>query len=234
MIPGGKEENNVLALIPNGLPLPDPPRSDNLNPVQRKQKSRKRANIKKEILKLEARVLMKIPLQITVRNLSLSEAAERDIRAKAEDLNSINGQIISCRVVVDAPHRHHHKGVLYNLRIDLKVPGKEFIVTREHHEDVYVAIRDGFDAVRRRLEDFGRRQRGEVKLHEEISPYGVVLRIFSQEGYGFIETDDGREIYFHRNSVLKEDFGHLKIGSIVRFVEEIGEKGPQASTVQLL
>jgi ribosomal subunit interface protein len=112
---------------------------------------------------------MKIPLQITVRNLSLSEAAEKDIREKAESLNSFNGQIISCRVVVDAPHRHHHKGVLYNIKIDLTVPGKEFVVTREEDEDIYVAIRDGFDAVRRRLEDFTRRQRGEVKAHEEVS-----------------------------------------------------------------
>jgi ribosomal subunit interface protein len=177
---------------------------------------------------------MKIPLQITVRNLSLSEAAEKDIRDKVEGLNSFNGQIISCRVVVDAPHRHHHKGVLYSLRIDLKIPGKEFVITREEHEDVYVAIRDAFDAVQRRLEDFSRRQRGEVKLHEEVSPYGMVIRLFPLEGYGFIETEDGREVYFHRNSVLKEGFRDIKIGSSVRFVEEVGEKGPQASTVHLV
>ncbi len=177
---------------------------------------------------------MKIPLQITVRNLSLSEAAEKDIREKAESLNSFNGQIISCRVVVDAPHRHHHKGVLYNIKIDLTVPGKEFVVTREEDEDIYVAIRDGFDAVRRRLEDFTRRQRGEVKAHEEVSPAAKVIRLFPREGYGFLETDDGREIYFHRNSLLNEEFEHLKVGSTVRFVEEVGEKGPQASTVRLL
>jgi ribosomal subunit interface protein len=177
---------------------------------------------------------MKIPLQITVRNLSLSEAAENDIRAKVKDLELFNGQIISCRVVVDAPHRHHHKGLLYSIRVDLKVPTKEFVITREKHEDIYVAIRDAFDAVRRRLEDFSRRQRGEVKLHEETSPYGTVIRIFPLEGYGFIETEDEREVYFHRNSVLKEDFGYIKIGSNVRFVEEVGEKGPQASSVQLL
>lgn len=177
---------------------------------------------------------MKIPLQITVRNLSLSEAAEKDIREKVESLNYYNGQIIGCRVVVDVPHRHHHKGVLYNIRIDLTVPGKEFVVTREEHEDIYVAIRDGFDALRRRLEDFGRRQRGEVKLHAEVSPSAKVIRLFPGEGYGFLETDDGHEIYFHQNSLLNGEFEQLKVGSEVRFVEEAGEKGPQASTVRLL
>jgi ribosomal subunit interface protein len=177
---------------------------------------------------------MNIPLQITVRNLSLSEAAEKDIREKVEGLNSVNNQIIRCRVVVDAPHRHHHKGILYSIRIDLKIPGKEFVITREEHEDVYVAIRNAFDAAQRQLEDFNRRQRGEVKLHEELAPYGTVIRLFPPEGYGFIETEDGREVYFHRNSVLKEGFTDIKIGSRVRFVEEVGEKGPQASTVHLL
>ena len=177
---------------------------------------------------------MKIPLQITVRNLSLSEAAEKDIREKAESLHSLHGQIMSCRVVVDAPHRHHHKGVLYSVKIDLTVPGKEFVVTREEHEDLYVAIRDGFDALRRRVEDFSRRQRGEVKAHEEVSPAARVVRLFHREGYGFLETDDGREIYFHRNSLINGDFEQLKAGLAVRFVEEAGEKGPQASTVRLL
>ncbi|MBI1820524.1 MAG: HPF/RaiA family ribosome-associated protein [Nitrospirae bacterium] len=177
---------------------------------------------------------MKIPLQITVHNLSLSEAAEIDIREKAANLDSLYPNITGCRVVVDAPHRHQQKGVLYNVRIDLTVPGKEFIIRREAHEDVYVSIRDAFDAARRQLEEFDRRQRGVVKTHGEVLPVAQVIRLFPEKGYGFIETHDGREVYFHRNSVSNGNFEHLKVGSDVRFVEELGEKGPQASTVQVL
>jgi cold shock CspA family protein len=50
-------------------------------------------------------------------------------------------------------------------------------------------------------------------------------------GYGFLETPDGRELYFHEHSVLDGGFPELEVGSEVRFIEEPGEKGPQATTV---
>jgi cold shock CspA family protein len=105
----------------------------------------------------------------------------------------------------------------------------------DHHavdEDLYVAIRDAFDAARRRLEDYAGRQRGAVKSHEERHR-ARVSRLFPEEGYGFLATPDGREIYFHRHSVLHPGFDRLAIGTEVRFVEESGEKGPQASTVAI-
>lgn len=176
---------------------------------------------------------MKLPLQITVRDVSLSGAVEADIREKATKLDSFYDQIMSCRVIVEAPHRHQHQGVLYNVRIDLTVPGKEIVVKHEPHEDIYVAVRDAFDAARRQIEDFARRQRGDVKAHE-TPPHARVSKLFPAEGYGFLETPDGREIYFHRNSVLQGGFDRLSTGAEVRFSEEMGEKGPQASTVALI
>jgi len=176
---------------------------------------------------------MKLPLQITVRNVSLSEAAEADIRQKAAALDSYYDQIMRCHVIVEAPHQHHHKGLLYNLRVDLGVPGTELVIEREPNEDIYVAIRDAFDAARRQLEDFARRQRGATKVHE-VPPHGRVSKLFPEQDYGFLETSDGLEIYFHRNSVLDKGFDRLKIGTEVRFVEEEGEKGPQASTVSIV
>jgi ribosomal subunit interface protein len=176
---------------------------------------------------------MMIPLQITVRNVSLSEAAKQAIREKAEKLDKFYDRIMSCRVVVEAPHRHNRHGVLYNVRIDLTVPGGELLVKREPHEDLYVAIRDAFDAARRQLEDYARRQRGQVKLHEE-SPQARVSKLFPGEDYGFLETPDEREIYFHRNSVLNGGFERLEVGSFVRFTEEMGEQGPQATTVAIV
>ncbi len=174
---------------------------------------------------------MRLPLQLTVRNMSLSEAAEADIREKAARLDSFYDQVMGCRVIVEAPHRHHHKGVLYNVRIDMTVPGSEIVIKREPHEDLYVAIRDAFDAARRQLEDFARRRRGDVKTHEAPS-HARVTKLLAE--YGFLETPDGREIYFHRNSVLDGGFDRLKTGAEVRFSEEEGEQGPQASTVAVI
>ncbi|MGH8065188.1 MAG: HPF/RaiA family ribosome-associated protein [Candidatus Entotheonellia bacterium] len=174
---------------------------------------------------------MQLPLQITARDISLSEAAEVDIRAKAANLDTYYDGIMGCRVVVEGPVRHHRKGP-FTVRIDLSVPGAELVVDRHADADLYVAIRDAFDAARRRLEDYARRQRGAVKSHEETN-LARVSRLFPEEGYGFLETPDGREIYFHRHSVLHPGFDRLAIGTEVRFVEEPGEKGPQASTVAI-
>ena len=145
---------------------------------------------------------------------------------------------MSCRVAVEAPHKHHHKGKLYHVRINITVPDKELVVSREPdqhhaHEDVYVAIRDAFDAMRRQLEDYARRRRGKVKRHE-APPHGRIAKLFPEENYGNIETLDGRLVYFHQNSVVDTDFSKLETGSEVRFVEEMGEKGPQASTVYVI
>ncbi len=77
---------------------------------------------------------------------------------------------MGCRVVVQAPHKHHHQGNLFHVRIDLTVPDEELVVSRERHdqqshEDAYVVIRDAFNALQRQLEDYVRRRRGEVKIH---------------------------------------------------------------------
>jgi len=113
---------------------------------------------------------MQIPLQISFRNMDPSPAIEERIRKKAAKLERFHNRIIGCSVVVEAPHRHQHKGKLYRVRVDVSVPGKDVVVDRakptDHaHEDVYVAIRDAFDAAARRLEDHARKMRGDVKNH---------------------------------------------------------------------
>jgi cold shock CspA family protein/ribosome-associated translation inhibitor RaiA len=179
---------------------------------------------------------MKIPLQITFRNLLSSEAVETTIRERAAKLDLFYDRITSCRVLVEAPHRRHHRGRLYLVRIDMTVPGSEIVVNREpsehsQHEDLYVAIRDAFDAAGRQLQDYVRLQRGGVKSHEP-APVARVSRLFLQEGYGFLESPEGREIYFHKNSVVNGSFDELQVGAEAHFTEEPGEKGPQASTVR--
>ena len=108
---------------------------------------------------------MKIPLQITFRDMPSSAAVEDRIRARAEKLNRFFDRVMGCRVVVEMPQRNKHQGKLHSIHIDLTVPGAELVVNRARHEDVYVAIRDAFDAAGRQLEDFARRRRGEVKTH---------------------------------------------------------------------
>lgn len=182
---------------------------------------------------------MQLPLQITFRNMDPSPAIEAAIRDRAEKLERFFDRIISGRVVVEAPHRHKHKGKLYNVRIDFRVPSSEIAVThsgpQNHaHEDVYVAIRDSFDAARRLLEDHARTWRGDTKQHE-VPVHGKVARLFPHEGYGFIDTPQG-EIYFHKNSVAEGDFDKLEAGAEVRLVvaERESAHGAQASTVVVL
>lgn len=181
---------------------------------------------------------MHMPLQITFRHMDPSPALEARIRKEAARLDKFHEHIMSCRVVVEAPHQHHHKGNLYHLSIDLKAPRKEMAVTREHHadhahEDIYVVIRDAFDAMQRQIEDYARRQRSEVKTHE-VPSHGRITELVPEQDCGRIETVEGREIYFHRNSVLDNAYDKLTIGSEVRFEEESGDEGPQASTVVMV
>lgn len=181
---------------------------------------------------------MQLPLQVTFRHMEPSEALESKIRKRVEELDQLCDTIMSCRVVVEINHQHHHQGNLFHVRVDLKVPGKELVVSRESnqnhaHEDPYVVVRDAFDAMRRQLEDFLRVRRREVKTHDE-APQGIISVVYPHQDYGRITSSDGRDIYFHRNSVVGTDFDSLETGMKVRFAEEMGEKGPQASTVHIV
>ena len=180
---------------------------------------------------------MRIPLQITFHQMEPSPALETRIRELAQRLERFSSRIMHCHVTIDEPHRHQHQGRLYEVRVDLTVPGSEIVVSRQHseqhsHEDVHVALRDAFRAVRRQLENYEREHRHDVKLHEP-RPSGWISLLSPAEDFGRIETDDGRSIYFHRNSVVGADFDRLTTGSEVHFVEEAGERGPQASSVEL-
>ena len=109
---------------------------------------------------------MQTPVQITVRDMPHSEALDEHIRAKAEKLEQFFSPIISCRVVAEAPHKHHHQGRQFVVRLDITVPGYEIVVNHEHDEDVYVALRQSFDAAKRRLEDYARVRRGETRVRQ--------------------------------------------------------------------
>jgi len=173
---------------------------------------------------------MKFPLLITSRGFTLTTSIESTIREKAEKLATFSDRIINCRVTVCSPPKHHHKGNYFNIIINIKVPNTEILVKREPREDLYISIRDAFEAASRQLKNYSRKKRGNVKLHE-IPASAFVRDLRPEEGYGFIQTHEGREIYFHENSVHNNRFNKLKVGSPVHFVEVKGEKGPQASSI---
>ncbi|MEO6192989.1 MAG: ribosome-associated translation inhibitor RaiA [Thermoanaerobaculia bacterium] len=179
---------------------------------------------------------MQVPLEISTRWIDLSPPLEAELRKRAGRLERHTDRITSCRIAVERPTgNHHQEGGPYRVRVDITVPGSELVADKSDAE-VYAAIRQAFDAAERQVETWSERRRGDVKTHQELrSPEGQVLRLFPEEGFGFLGGPDGREVYFHRNAVLDPPgFDGLEVGARVRFAEEQGLEGPQASTVSLL
>jgi cold shock CspA family protein len=180
---------------------------------------------------------MQIPLQISFENAEPSEAVRAAIGHEVERLEKYRHHITGCRVAVVAPSTKHRHGAVYRINIWVTIPPHKNIVVNHQPSDdrgrvhVEVAIKDAFAAARRQIKALAQRASGKVKLHE-VEAHGRVTKISAD--YGFIATSDGREIYFHRNSVIDNTFDRLSVGSEVRFAEELGEKGAQASTVHLI
>lgn len=158
-----------------------------------------------------------LPVQVTIRDMPASPTLETNIRKRAEKLNQYYDRVMSCRVVVELQQKHKRQGKLFNVRIDVTVPGKELVVTRKMDQDVYVAIRDAFNAIIRQLEEHARKRHGRVKTHNDVQ-HGHIARIISNEGYGFIEGIDGNEYYFSITNVSYPNFEQLVIGDAVEYV----------------
>lgn len=182
---------------------------------------------------------MQTPVQIDYQGMSARPEVQASIEQHVAELEQRFGRVTACRVVVKGPGSHHQTGGLYEINIRLALPnGREVNVDRtaqadERHADLSFAINDSFKRARRRLQDHARRLQGQVKQHEN-QPIGSVTSLDSSGEFGFLKAADGHEVYFHRNSVLDSAFSRLAVGSHVTFAEEMGEKGPQASTVKLL
>jgi cold shock CspA family protein/ribosome-associated translation inhibitor RaiA len=183
---------------------------------------------------------MQIPLELTFRGVEKTEAIERYIRERAQKLDQLCDHIVSCRVTVERPQQHQRAGSPFRVRLDVRVPpGHELVVRREStegdiHDSLRQVLREAFDAMRRQLRGLTERQRGDVKAHWAEEETGIVVRVFREEGYGFVRTPDGDEVYFHRNSVLRDGFDRLDVGTGVRLAVEDGEEGLQASTVEII
>lgn len=198
---------------------------------------------------------MLLPVQITFRNIEDHAGLEDYVQKEAAKLERFYNRISSCRVIVERPERAT-SSKLYHVRIDLGVPNEELVVKhipslhgalqdlqtqtsrREArsvlaHRNPKRAIHQAFQEMCRQLQDYARRQGGAVKAKQKLQEASV-KEVFPDEGYGFLEAGDGRSVYFHQGSVLEGHFPQLRIGTKVKFAEEPGDKGPQASTVRII
>ena len=179
---------------------------------------------------------MQTPVEIDFQGFTPNDRQKAAVKGHIELFERRFGRISSGRIVAIGPGGHHHTGGLYEINIRLRLPtGKEVDASRTHHvderhSDFFFALNDAFKRARRQLQDKVGRLQGKVKLHEGQTT-GIVTKLF--EDHGFLESPAGLEIYFHKNSVLNDNFANLKLGTQVTFVEEEGEDGPQASTVKL-
>jgi cold shock CspA family protein len=185
---------------------------------------------------------METQADVTFRNTSADPAIEALVHREAAKLERYGQKLVSCRVAIEQPQRHQQDGSRFRVRLFIGAGLQQpVVVTREPrdsdmHESLRTIVLGAFRAARRQLQSMTERRRGDTKALKE--PRALVVRLFPGasrgEGYGFLKTPDGRELYFHRNSVRHDDYERLTVGTEVRFEEEEGDNGPQASTVQVV
>lgn len=191
---------------------------------------------------------MKVPPEITYRNVEKTNAIDTLVHEKIAKLENVCDHISSCHIAIEKIHDRPRSGSPYRVRIDLTVPpGHELVAERNpaestQYEPLDAVIRDAFNAARQQLVKLNQRQHesdaygGKLRAHnqeEAQETTALVTKLFKDRGYGFLKTLDGQEIYFHRNSVIHHDFERLEIGTAVHFSFVEGEEGPQASTVKI-
>jgi cold shock CspA family protein len=185
---------------------------------------------------------MELPLEITYENVRKSEELDAFIRERAAKLDRHHPRIMSCRIGVARPNAHVTNANPFQVRILCTVPPQHEVVAvkrpneSEPQVPLTAVIASAFDAVERQLQELAERQRGVIKVHElPTAATALVTKLFGNDGYGFIETADTRQIYFHRNSVAGDDFARLEVGTLVRFEEVVAEDGsPRATTVSIV
>ena len=180
---------------------------------------------------------METPAEVTFKDIDHSDAIEVRIRERVSKLEAMSDEIVHCQVWVRAPHRRH-KGTEYVIDISVQMPGSTLHIDRrpgdDHaHTDIYVAIRDAFNAMERQLRKWQDQHKGRPEVHE--AP--LQGKIVSMNGYtdsGQISTTDGRLIYFHRNSVANDAFDDLNEGDTVELTVDTkdADEGPHASIVR--
>jgi len=184
---------------------------------------------------------MERPLQISFHNVPSSPALEEAIREHVAKLARRYDRLTGCRVSVEAPHRQHRTGNVYEVHITMAVPGRELAVSREPHKareryadaDVYTSLREAFDAAERQLMSYKQVLRTDTTSTTAEAMRGQVALIEPGADHGFLLTNTGTQLYFHRDSVTDGDFEDLRQGDMVHYVEEQSDSGPVAVKVRV-
>jgi cold shock CspA family protein/ribosome-associated translation inhibitor RaiA len=184
---------------------------------------------------------MQVPLEIAFHDVEKSDWMEEEIRNRAAGLDAVYGRLTAVRVRMEKPHRSQRTGNLYECHIEMSVPGKSLVVSRAPHHaedkysgpapDVAQVIRESFDAAEKQLKAFKEQIGGDVKRHAEDGQMGGQVSIL-EEDHGFVLTNTGGQLYFHRNSVLGDGFEALRRGDHVHYIETTGDTGPIANKVR--
>lgn len=186
---------------------------------------------------------MKVGLEVTYRDVERSEAIDSLIAEKLAKLERLCSYINSCHIAIEKVNDRPSHGSPYRVRIDLTLPPNHELVADSNptdtnqHVGLDTVVRDAFSKIERQLKAQTRQQREAEKSQINTDPQdtaALVTKIFREQGYGFIKTLDGEDVYFHRNSVIHDDFDRLEVGTGVRYVATMGDQGPQATTVQIV
>jgi ribosome-associated translation inhibitor RaiA len=175
---------------------------------------------------------MKQPLEIRFIGMEPTPAIESAAVKKAGKLDEFRPDIMTCRVTVELKARHQHQGKSFAVRLDLTVSDHEFSVDRVHDEDVYVALREAFDDMKRQLQDSVRRVQGQVKEHPR-KLQGEVVRFADEGRCGFIRSAEGDEYWFGPGNMKDVPYEHLAVGMQVQFIPEGAGEGQQAKRVSV-
>lgn len=186
---------------------------------------------------------MKVGLEITYRDVEKTAAIESLVQEKIAKLERLCDYINSCHIAIEKVHDRPKSGSPYRVRIDLTMPPSHELVAdsnpaeNNQYVELDTVIRDAFSKMERQLKQQTSLQREAEKSQDHTAAddtTAIVVRVFRDQGYGFIKTLNGEEIYFHRNSVIHDGFDRIEVGTGVRFEAVEGEQGPQASTVQIV
>ena len=183
---------------------------------------------------------MQIQPEIKFHGVERSPWVETYIGERVQRLERFAEGITSCHVTLTQEQASHTKGNRYSVMVEVRLPPNNDLAVRKMKDirdmpaQLPALINLAFGAIERQLKKAAALRREERLRADGEQPHGMVEKLFA-EGYGFIRTvDDDRQYYFHRNSVLHDDFDRLAVGTEVRFSAEEGDKGPQASSVQIV
>ena len=176
---------------------------------------------------------MQKPLNLTYKEIEKSAAVSAYVRTRFQKLEKFSDKIIHCHVVIERVQKHQQNPIIHNVKIHLSIPHYDLTSDQNNDENLYKAIQKAFLKIQRQLQDSTQLLEGYKKHHEDIIQ-GTVTTLFTDRGFGFIESTWGEEYYFSDNNLTgKSSLSRLRIGTHVEFTENQGNEGLQANRVKI-